>query len=131
MSINGIKQSGDDEYEAKFRENVLGPSAELPEGTPLVSGIEFNDYRQRNITVAEMVQHMSNTGYQASAVAEAARIINNMVSPDPHAILIRSLELTESRDRGTTLTKFSLAIPLISSLPAYALHFATWLSTNM
>ena len=52
----------------------------MPENAPIVSGIEFNNYHERNITVAEMIDQMANTGYQASAVSEASRIVNVMVS---------------------------------------------------
>ncbi|CAD6575472.1 MAG: Deoxyhypusine synthase [Alectoria sarmentosa] len=57
---------------------VLKPSAPVPHGVQQVSGIEFNDYADRDITVAEMVSNMTNMGFQASAVADAVRIINDM-----------------------------------------------------
>jgi len=70
---------------AVSRDAVFKPSAPVPEGIPTVSGIEFNDYesRSKDITVAEMVSNMTNMGFQAGAVAEAARIINDMVSSPP------------------------------------------------
>lgn len=58
---------------------VLKPSAPVPNGVHQVSGIEFNDYTDRDITVAELVSNMTNMGFQASAVADAVRIINDMV----------------------------------------------------
>ena len=57
---------------------VLKPSDPVPEGVHKVSGIEFNDYKDRDITASELVANMTNMGFQASAVADAARIINNM-----------------------------------------------------
>lgn len=63
---------------------VLKPSAPVPNGVHQVSGIEFNDYADRDITVAEMVSNMTNMGFQASAVADAVRIINDMVIIEPH-----------------------------------------------
>ena len=57
---------------------VLKASAPVPAGVHKVSGIEFNDCAERDITVAELVKGMTNTGFQASAVADAARIINHM-----------------------------------------------------
>ena len=60
-------------------EAVLKPSAQVPEGVPAVSGIEFNNYKSKNITAIELVSKMTNMGFQAGAVAEAARIINDMV----------------------------------------------------
>ena len=83
MTTDGSNGADDGEYEANFRDNVFGHSAEMPEGTPRVSGIEFNDYKDRDMTVAEMVNHMTNVGYQATAVAEAARIMDIMVLPLP------------------------------------------------
>ena len=59
---------------------VLKPSAPVDEGVQEVQGIEFNDYQNRDITVSELVDGMTNMGFQASAVAEAVRIINSMVS---------------------------------------------------
>ena len=59
---------------------VLKPSDPVPEGVPAVSGVDFNKYKDRDITVAELVSQMTTTGFQASAVADAVRIINDMVS---------------------------------------------------
>ncbi|KAG8526195.1 uncharacterized protein KY384_000188 [Bacidia gigantensis] len=66
--------------EDNFRDNILGHSADVPEGTPEVSGVDFNHYQDRNITVAEMLDSMRHTGYQATSVAEAVRIIDTMVT---------------------------------------------------
>lgn len=59
---------------------VLKPSAPVPESVREVSGVDFNNYKDRDITVAELVSQMSTTGFQASAVTDAVRIINDMVS---------------------------------------------------
>ena len=58
---------------------VLKASAPLPESARKVQGIDFDDYRDRNITVQEMVKGMAAMGFQASAVSEAVRIISEMV----------------------------------------------------
>ena len=60
---------------------VLKPSAAVPDEARQVQGIEFDDFRERNITVREMVFGMASIGFQASAVADAVRIINDMVRP--------------------------------------------------
>ena len=67
------------------RDAVFKPSAPIPEGVPTVSGVEFNDYKSRDtdITAAELVSNMGLMGFQASAVAEAARIIYGMVTKSP------------------------------------------------
>ena len=59
---------------------VLKPSDPVPEGVQAVTGVDFNNYKDRDITVAELVSQMTTTGFQASAVADAVRIINEMVS---------------------------------------------------
>jgi deoxyhypusine synthase len=59
---------------------VLKPSEPVPEGSREVQGIDFNDYAERAITVEELVGGYANMGFQATAVGEAVRIINDMVS---------------------------------------------------
>ena len=58
---------------------VLKPSDPIPQGVRMVKGIEFNDYKGREITVNELVAGMAEMGFQASAVGDAVRIINDMV----------------------------------------------------
>lgn len=58
---------------------VLKVSAPVPEHADKVQGIEFNDWVGRDITVAELVSGMAGMGFQATAVSEAVRIINDMV----------------------------------------------------
>ena len=59
-------------------ESVLKPSEPVT-GMREVDGIDFDDYVGRDITVSELIAGMTNMGFQASAVTEAARIINDMV----------------------------------------------------
>lgn len=63
--------------------NITAHSDEMPAGIPPVGGIEWNDFADHNITVAEMVARMKNTGFQATAVAEATEIIEEMVGDAP------------------------------------------------
>ncbi len=58
---------------------ILKPSDPIADGTRQVKGLEFDDFRERDITVKEMVAGMATMGFQASAVADAVRIINDMV----------------------------------------------------
>ena len=58
---------------------VLKPSDSVPEGAQKVRGIEFDDYDGRDITAKELVAGMTHMGFQASAVGDAVRIINDMV----------------------------------------------------
>lgn len=60
-------------------DSVLVTSEPVPEGTHVVHGVDFDRFRDRDITVAELVDNLTHTGFQGSAVAEAARIINEMV----------------------------------------------------
>jgi deoxyhypusine synthase len=55
----------------------------MPEGAQEVRGVDFDQFQGRDITVAEMVENMTHMGFQGSAVAEAARIINEMVRDVP------------------------------------------------
>jgi deoxyhypusine synthase len=57
---------------------VLKPSESVEENAVKVSGIEFNHYAGRDITVKELVAGMENMGFQASAVGDAVKIINDM-----------------------------------------------------
>lgn len=65
------------------KDAVLVASDPVPEGTHKVSGVDFERFKGRDITVAELVDNMKYTGFQSSAVADAARIINEMVSSNP------------------------------------------------
>lgn len=58
---------------------VLQPSARVEESAVAVRGIDFDEYKDRDVTVAELLADMAFAGFQASAVAEAVRIINGMV----------------------------------------------------
>ncbi|KAK2735193.1 Deoxyhypusine synthase [Myotisia sp. PD_48] len=60
------------------KEAVLVASEAPPEGSKQVNGIDFNQYADRDITVAEMVEGMATMGFQASSVSQAAQIINEM-----------------------------------------------------
>lgn len=60
---------------------VLKRSDPVPDGLRQVQGIEFDHFRARDMTVRDLVAGMATMGFQASAVAEAVRIINDMVRP--------------------------------------------------
>lgn len=60
---------------------VLVVSQPVPEGSHEVRGVDFDRFQGRDITVAELVENLTHTGFQGSAVAEAARIVNEMVGP--------------------------------------------------
>jgi len=60
-------------------EAVLKPSEKLSEDAIPVSGIDFDQYKGRDITVKEMIEGMTTMGFQATSLAQAAQIINDMV----------------------------------------------------
>lgn len=64
-------------------DSVLVASGPMPEGAQEVRGVDFDKFQGQDITVAEMVENMTHMGFQGSAVAEAARIINEMVRDVP------------------------------------------------
>jgi deoxyhypusine synthase len=57
---------------------VLVVSEEMPEGAQKVEELDFDDFRGP-LTVADMYERTKYMGFQASAVGEAVRIINEMV----------------------------------------------------
>ena len=75
-TINGVTSNG---IPSTAADAVLKASAPLPASAQKVQGIEFNDFRGKDITVIELVASMANTGFQATAVSDAVRIINDMV----------------------------------------------------
>lgn len=66
---------------------VLVASKPVPEGSHPVSGVDFDRFQGRDITVAEMVDNMTHMGFQGSTVAEAVQIINDMVRAPESSLL--------------------------------------------
>ena len=64
---------------SKAIDAVLLASDPIPEGMQEVRGIDFNAHDASNITVATLVDGMSTMGFQASAIGDAVKIINQMV----------------------------------------------------
>lgn len=58
---------------------VLKASDPVPEDAVPVVGLDFEKYREKDITAAEMVASMANMGFQASSIGQAAKIIDGMV----------------------------------------------------
>ncbi|KAJ9268605.1 hypothetical protein DTO212C5_5380 [Paecilomyces variotii] len=63
---------------ASVTQAVLVASEPVPEGVRQVRGVDFHRTQGRDITVAELVDHMGSMGFQASAIGDAVRIINDM-----------------------------------------------------
>lgn len=64
---------------ADAKDAVFVTSDPLPEGAIPVHGIDFNRHKENDISVVDLVDGMSSMGFQASAVGDAVRIINEMV----------------------------------------------------
>jgi deoxyhypusine synthase len=75
-----MSTTNDSSAPAGATDAVLKPSEPVPEGSREVQGIDFNQYVSRSITVEELIGGYANMGFQATSVAEAVRIINDMVS---------------------------------------------------
>ena len=58
---------------------VLKASDPVPQDATPVVGLDFDKHDERDITVAEMVASMTNMGFQATSVGQAASVINGMV----------------------------------------------------
>lgn len=78
-AANQKKDENDNVPPASATQAVLVASAPVPEDARKVRGVDFNQFADRDITVPELVANMANMGFQASAVADAVRIINEMV----------------------------------------------------
>jgi deoxyhypusine synthase len=78
-TANQKKEENDSAPPSSATQAVLVPSAPVAEDARQVRGVDFNQFAHRDITVPELVANMASMGFQASAVAEASRIINEMV----------------------------------------------------
>lgn len=75
MSTNGVASAPSLATDA-----VLKPSAPVSQEAQRVQGIDYDKYADHDVTVSELVGGMANMGFQATAIADAVRIINDMVS---------------------------------------------------
>ncbi|KAK2763246.1 Deoxyhypusine synthase [Arachnomyces sp. PD_36] len=78
QSNSSLPHNKEETAPSTAKDAVLIPSEAIPEGAREVRGIEFNDHHGRDISVAELVEGMSGMGFQASAVGDAVKIINEM-----------------------------------------------------
>ncbi|KAL2265762.1 hypothetical protein VTJ83DRAFT_6862 [Remersonia thermophila] len=59
-------------------EAVLVKSVDMPDDAQKVEELDFNKFKGRPITADDLLQGMKHMGFQASAMCEAIRIINEM-----------------------------------------------------
>ena len=64
---------------ADAKDAVFMTSDPVSEGAIPVQGIDFDRHKENGISVVDLVDGMSNMGFQASALGDAVRIINEMV----------------------------------------------------
>lgn len=76
MSANGIVESAPSSAAAA----VMVKSEEMPAGSQKVEELDFNAFAGRQVTVEDLIGGMNNMGFQASAVGDAVKIINDMAS---------------------------------------------------
>lgn len=76
MAANGVLNG---EAPTHATNAVLKPSDPVPDGAVPVAGIEFNNFSNRDITAAELVNDMSNAGFQATSIGQAVKIVDGMV----------------------------------------------------
>lgn len=76
MSGNGVLN---DTAPPGATDAVLKPSGPVPESAIPVEGLDFEKYAGRNMSAVEMVAGMTNMGFQASSIGQAAEIVNGMV----------------------------------------------------
>lgn len=98
---------------------VLKPSEFSSDGAKEVSGVDFNKYTDRNITVAELVDNMANMGFQATAVGDAVKLINEMVNNS-----------TVQNSRKPLLNGAISHSPSANSLPEDVARHGVWRSTH-
>jgi deoxyhypusine synthase len=77
MASTGMASSSKDDTAKQATEAVLKPSEDMPAGTKVVKGVEFNGYDKSEV-IAEFLEKMTDSGYQASNLGEAIRIIKQM-----------------------------------------------------
>lgn len=68
-----------DSAPSEAKNAVLVKSEEMPEGSQAVEELDFNKLKGP-ITAEDLFLGMRHMGFQASSMAEAIRIINDMVS---------------------------------------------------
>ena len=69
--------SGNDQQSAAAA--VLVKSEDMPADAQKVEELDFNQFKDKPITVEDLIGGMTNMGFQASSIGEAVKIINDMV----------------------------------------------------
>ena len=81
MADDGAHKSPgeNEEFEQHFSSTILPKSEQMPSDARQIKGLDFNDFQNMDITVAQVLDSMGSTGFQASHMSEAVKIINYMV----------------------------------------------------
>ncbi|CAG8952303.1 hypothetical protein HYFRA_00001048 [Hymenoscyphus fraxineus] len=75
---NGVSDTSKKEGLPSSVTDAVLVHGEMPAGSQKVEELDFNNLAGRPITVDELISPMSNMGFQASAIGDAVRIINDM-----------------------------------------------------
>ena len=78
-SSNQEPETGSSKVPTTATAAVLKPSEPVATGSKTVKGIDFNDFKGRDVTVVELLKHMDVMGFQAMNLAKAIQIIDEMV----------------------------------------------------
>jgi deoxyhypusine synthase len=73
-------QSNTNQAPASATVAVLKPSESVPSGSQLITGLDFNNFAFRPVSLSDILTSYATTGFQASALSSAVRIINDMRS---------------------------------------------------
>ena len=63
----------------RAKDAVFLASDPVPEGSRIVRGFDFDLRKNEDVSVVDLVDGMTDMGFQASAMGDAVRIINDMV----------------------------------------------------
>lgn len=135
--VQKTRPTNSDQAPAAATQAVLVQSDPIPEGAQQVNGIDFNHHAGGDLTVKQMIDGMTHMGFQASAVADAVRIINDMVRAPSFLLLqMPRILLTCCRESGRMsrlglALRSSLAIHPTSFLRDCGKRCDTWCNTNM
>jgi deoxyhypusine synthase len=98
----------------RAKDAVFVASDPVPEGTRIVQGFDFNLRKDEDVSVVDLVDGMSDMGFQASAMGDAVRIINEMVRANHLSGPCLMREISDASCRGHGRTKI-LGIDVPSS----------------
>src|SRR5262245_29878776 len=95
---------------------ILKPSLPMPSASMQIRGIDFNEHLHESVSVARLTGTFARTGFQASSLARAIEIINNMV----FCVFLGEADNSDVGDRGMhrlTIPTTTTAVPRLLPMP--------------